>query len=75
MSNLHSAYRRFERMFPEIAYQESLRTIDPEEYKLHMKSLNSSSRSSLEDKLIATKIWVFDQKGNLIEERIERVNQ
>jgi hypothetical protein len=39
-----------------------------------MKSLNSSSRSSLEDKLIAKIIWVFDKKGNLIEERTERVN-
>ncbi|MBA7678773.1 hypothetical protein ES703_87051 [subsurface metagenome] len=75
MSNLYSACRRFERMFPGIAYQESLRATDSEEYKLHMKSLNSSSRSSSEGKLIAKIIWVFNQEGNLIEERTERVNQ
>ena len=75
MSNLHSAYRRFERMFPEIANQESLRVTNPKEYELHMKSLNSSSRSSSEGKLIAEIIYVFDKKGNLIEERTERVNQ
>ncbi len=75
MSNLHSAYRRFERTFPEIAYQESLRATDTEEYRLHMKSLNPLPRNSSEDKLIAKIIWVFDKKGNLIEEKTERVNQ
>ena len=74
MSDIHSAYRRFERMLPEIANQESLRATNPKEYELHMKSLNSSSINLLEGKLIAEIIYVFDKKGNLIEKRTERVS-
>lgn len=41
MSNydVYAANRRFEMMFPGIAYQEHLRTTDPERYEEHMRGL------------------------------------
>ncbi len=36
--NPHKVARRFERMFPEIAYQEHLRSTDPERYRQHMNT-------------------------------------
>lgn len=62
MTDVHRAHRQFERMFPEIAYQENLRATDPEKYREHMRALNSRRINPEQGKLIATIIYDPDKK-------------
>ncbi len=68
MDNSYRAARRFEMMFPNIAYQEHLRSTDPERYEQHMNNLRSEPIDTEDSELIA--IIVYDPKSRKI--RIEK---